>query len=79
MMRELADEGMTMIVVTHEIGFAREVGSRVVFMDGGVDRRGGAAGAGARQPAAGADEAVPRAGARALRTRSRRQARDSDR
>ena len=35
-MRELADEGMTMIVVTHEIGFAREVGSRVVFMDGGV-------------------------------------------
>ena len=35
-MRELANEGMTMIVVTHEIGFAREVGSRVVFMDGGV-------------------------------------------
>jgi polar amino acid transport system ATP-binding protein len=35
-MRELADEGMTMIVVTHEIGFAREVGSRAVFMDQGV-------------------------------------------
>ncbi len=35
-MRELADEGMTMIVVTHEMGFAREVGDRVVFMDGGV-------------------------------------------
>ncbi len=35
-MRELAGEGMTMIVVTHEIGFAREVGSRVVFMDAGV-------------------------------------------
>jgi ABC-type polar amino acid transport system ATPase subunit len=35
-MRELADEGMTMIVVTHEIGFARDVGDRVVFMDGGV-------------------------------------------
>jgi polar amino acid transport system ATP-binding protein len=35
-MRELADEGMTMIVVTHEIGFAREVAHRVVFMDGGV-------------------------------------------
>ena len=35
-MRELAAEGMTMIVVTHEIGFAREVGDRVVFMDGGV-------------------------------------------
>lgn len=35
-MRELADEGMTMIVVTHEMGFAREVADRVVFMDGGV-------------------------------------------
>jgi ABC-type polar amino acid transport system ATPase subunit len=34
-MRELASEGMTMIVVTHEMGFAREVGDRVVFMDGG--------------------------------------------
>jgi polar amino acid transport system ATP-binding protein len=35
-MRELAEEGMTMIVVTHEIGFAREVADRVVFMDQGV-------------------------------------------
>ncbi len=35
-MRNLAEEGMTMMVVTHEIGFAREVGDRVVFMDGGV-------------------------------------------
>jgi polar amino acid transport system ATP-binding protein len=35
-MRELASEGMTMIVVTHEIGFAKEVGTRVVFMDEGV-------------------------------------------
>ena len=35
-MRSLAEEGMTMIVVTHEIGFAREVGDTVVFMDGGV-------------------------------------------
>ena len=35
-MRQLADEGMTMMVVTHEMGFAREVGDRVVFMDGGV-------------------------------------------
>ena len=34
-MKELAREGMTMVVVTHEMGFAREVGSRVVFMDGG--------------------------------------------
>ena len=31
----LADEGMTMVVVTHEMGFAREVGTRVLFMDGG--------------------------------------------
>ncbi|GAA1975434.1 amino acid ABC transporter ATP-binding protein [Nocardioides panacihumi] len=35
-MRGLAQDGMTMIVVTHEIGFAREVCDRVVFMDGGV-------------------------------------------
>jgi polar amino acid transport system ATP-binding protein len=35
-MRDLAHEGMTMIVVTHEIGFAREVGDELVFMDGGV-------------------------------------------
>ncbi|MFJ4209570.1 amino acid ABC transporter ATP-binding protein [Paenarthrobacter sp. NPDC089675] len=35
-MRKLAQEGMTMLVVTHEMGFAREVADRVVFMDGGV-------------------------------------------
>ena len=35
MMQELANEGMTMVVVTHEMGFAREVSNRVVFMDGG--------------------------------------------
>lgn len=35
LMKELAEEGMTMIVVTHEMGFAREVASRVMFMDGG--------------------------------------------
>ncbi len=34
-MKELANEGMTMVVVTHEMGSAREVGSRVLFMDGG--------------------------------------------
>ncbi len=34
-MKKLARDGMTMVVVTHEMGFAREVGSRVVFMDGG--------------------------------------------
>ena len=35
-MKNLALGGMTMIVVTHEMGFAREVGDRVLFMDGGV-------------------------------------------
>jgi polar amino acid transport system ATP-binding protein len=35
-MRDLAAEGMTMMVVTHEMGFAREVGDNLVFMDGGV-------------------------------------------
>ncbi|NNV06307.1 amino acid ABC transporter ATP-binding protein [Geobacillus sp. C56-T2] len=34
-MKQLANEGMTMVVVTHEMGFAREVGDRVLFMDGG--------------------------------------------
>lgn len=34
-MKELAADGMTMVVVTHEMGFAREVGTRLVFMDGG--------------------------------------------
>jgi ABC-type polar amino acid transport system ATPase subunit len=35
-MRELAAEGMTMVVVTHEMGFARDVADRVAFMDEGV-------------------------------------------
>ncbi len=35
-MGDLARQGMTMLVVTHEMGFAREVADRVVFMDGGV-------------------------------------------
>ena len=34
-MKELAESGMTMVVVTHEMGFAREVGTKVLFMDGG--------------------------------------------
>ena len=34
-MKQLAEEGMTMVVVTHEMGFAREVGERIIFMDGG--------------------------------------------
>ena len=36
LMKQLAEEGMTMVVVTHEMGFAREVASRVLFIDGGV-------------------------------------------
>ena len=34
-MKDLAKEGMTMVVVTHEMGFAREVGDRILFMDNG--------------------------------------------
>ena len=36
LMKELADEGMTMVVLTHEMGFAREVATRVLFMDEGI-------------------------------------------
>ena len=36
LMKELARDGMTMVVVTHEMGFAREVASRVIFMDEGM-------------------------------------------
>lgn len=35
-MQQLAKEGMTMVIVTHEMGFAKEVGDRIIFMDGGV-------------------------------------------
>ena len=35
-MKEVAEEGMTMVVVTHEMGFAKEVGDRVLFIDGGL-------------------------------------------
>jgi polar amino acid transport system ATP-binding protein len=35
-MKQLAKEGMTMMIVTHEMGFAREVGDRVIFMDEGM-------------------------------------------
>ena len=40
-MRQLAEEGMTMLVVTHEMGFARNVSSKVIFMEGGVVVEGG--------------------------------------
>lgn len=41
LMRELADEGMTMVVVTHEMGFAREVATRVIFIDEGIVKESG--------------------------------------
>ena len=40
-MKDLAADGMTMVVVTHEMGFAREVGDQLIFMDGGVIRESG--------------------------------------
>ena len=49
-MRKLADDGMTMLVVTHEMGFAREVADRVLFLDGGVIVEGGQARAVLNQP-----------------------------
>ena len=58
-MQGLARDGMTMVVVTHEIGFAREVGDQLVFMDGGVVVESGRPARGARQPAARADQGVP--------------------
>ena len=36
LIKELADEGMTMVIVTHEMGFAREVADRILFMDDGL-------------------------------------------
>ena len=51
-MRGLAEDGMTMIVVTHEMGFAREVGDALVFMDDGVVVESGDAARGDHQPAA---------------------------
>jgi polar amino acid transport system ATP-binding protein len=49
-MRKLADDGMTMVVVTHEMGFAREVADRVLFIDGGVIVEQGAAKAVLNEP-----------------------------
>ena len=58
-MRGLANDGMTMVVVTHEIGFAREVGDTVVFMDGGVVVEAGTPARGPREPAARAHPRLP--------------------
>ena len=51
-MKQLALDGMTMIVVTHEMGFAREVADSVVFMDDGVVVEAGTASESAGEPAA---------------------------
>ena len=58
-MVELAKEGMTMMVVTHEMGFARKVAHRVIFMDAGQDRRGREEGRFLRHAALRARAAVP--------------------
>ena len=58
-MVDLAEEGMTMLVVTHEMGFAREVADRVVFMDAGQIIEANTPSEFLRQSAARADEAVP--------------------
>ena len=57
--RELAAGGMTMLIATHEMGFARDVAHRVCFLDDGRDPRARAARADLRRPARGADAAVP--------------------
>ena len=66
-MRELADDGMTMIVVTHEMGFAREVADQLVFMDDGIVVEAGPP-RGAGRPAARADAGLPLEGALAVVT-----------
>ena len=57
-MKQLAEEGMTMLVVTHEMGFASKVADRVVFMDEGRYRRRRAAGKGAEESEQAADAGV---------------------
>ena len=58
-MRQLAADGMTMVVVTHEMGFAREVADSVAFMDGGVVVEEGPPGRAALEPAPRADPRLP--------------------
>ena len=71
-MRQLAEEGRTMVIVTHEIQFAGEVSDRVIFMDRRQDRRAGPAARGAVQSAAAAHPRIPQAPAGALGSRRRR-------
>ena len=58
--RELAEGGMTMLIATHEMGFARDIASRVCFLDEGVHPRAGPAGADLHEPAGTAHAPVPR-------------------
>ena len=71
-MEELAHEGATMIVVTHEMAFAREAADRVYFIDQGRFVEVGSARAGHRRPAGSADARVPRPHPRHRRARPRR-------
>ncbi len=59
-MKELARGGMTMLVVTHEMGFARDVATRAVFMDGGVIVEEGTPREVFDHPQYGADQGLPR-------------------
>ena len=59
LVRELKEQGMTIVMATHEMGFARQAADRVVFLDAGRRARGGAARAGAGRPGRAADPAVP--------------------
>ena len=60
MIRELADGGMTMLIATHEMGFARDIANRVCFLDAGVILEQGPPDRIFTLPGAGADAAVPR-------------------
>ena len=71
-MQGLAESGMTMIVVTHEMGFAKQVADKLVFMDGGVVVEAGDPVEVLDQPAAGAHEGVPLEGALASRGATRK-------
>ena len=70
-MRKLAEEGTTMIVVTHEMGFAREVADRVVFMDQGVVVEEGPPNEVLLKPEGGAHQDIPPTGQAAGRGRGR--------
>ena len=59
LVRELADSGMTMIVATHEMGFAREVADKVCFLDSGSHPRGERPGRDLHEPARAAHARVP--------------------